>query len=38
VKVCCDGVVKSPSNKIMTNVPNDWTMKGATGISSSKTV
>jgi hypothetical protein len=38
VKVCCDGAVKSPANETMTNVPNDETIKDATGISSSKTV
>ena len=38
VKVSSDGAVNGLSTKTMTNVPNDETMKGGTGISSSKAV
>ena len=37
-KVCPEGAVKSPWNKLMTNIPKDETMKAATTMSSSKTL
>jgi hypothetical protein len=38
VKVCPEGTVKSPANKLMTKSPKDDTIKGATAMSSKKTV